>query len=116
MSEFEKAVAAAVEQLTTDANESSVDTTLVEAIAKGLGPSIYNADASTVSCSDSEELDRVRESFVKGKLGVAADDDSIDMAIMAVCETLGMSNRNKLRIAFYYLLTKHFGKEDVYAA
>ncbi len=115
MSEFEKAVAAAVAQLKTDAGESTVDETLVEAVAKGLGPSIYNADASTVSCSDSEELDRVRESFVKGKLNVSASDSDIDAAITSVCHTLGMSNRNKLRIAFYYLLTKHFSKENIYA-
>ncbi len=116
MSKFEEVVAAATAQLTTDAGEGSIDATLVEAVAKGLGPSIYNADASTVSCSDSEELSRVRESFVKGKLGVDASDETIDAAITSACQTLGTSNRHKLRVAFYYLLTKHFGKESVYAA
>ena len=30
-------------------------------------------------------------------------------------ETYGRSNRNKHRAVIYYLLTRHFGKESVYA-
>ncbi len=116
MSEFEKVVESTIKQLIEEAGETSIDATLVEAVAKGLGPSIYQNDASTVSCSDNDELSRVRESFVKGKLGVDASDEEINAVITAVCQTLGTSNRNKLRVAFYYLLTKHFNKESVYAA
>ena len=115
MSALNEVVEAATTQL-RDAGEARVDAALVEAVAKGLGPSIYNRDASTVSCSDPEELARVRDSFVKGKLGVTDADDAIDATIASVCETLGSSNRNKLRVAFYYLLTVHYGKQSVYGA
>ena len=36
-------------------------------------------------------------------------------AINAAIDTYGRSNRNKHRAVIYYLLTKHFGKEAVYA-
>ncbi len=116
MSTLHDVLDAAVTQLHTDAGEATVDTALLEAVAKGLGPAIYNDDASTVSCSDKDELARVRESFVKEKLGVGAPDEEIDAAIASVCEKLGTSNRNKLRVVFYYLLTRYFGKEDIYKA
>ncbi len=112
---MEEVITRATEQLRDEAGVTAVNEELVVAVAKGLGPSIYNADASTVSCSDSEELARVRESFVKGKLGVTDADDAIDAVIADICAQLGTSNRNKLRVAFYYLLTVHYGKESVYA-
>jgi ribosomal protein L15 len=67
-----------------------------------LGPSIFNADAETVACSDEEELERVINSSVLEKLGVEA---SLDDA-KAVCEKMGTSNRNKYRAIFYYLLAE----------
>jgi hypothetical protein len=36
-------------------------------------------------------------------------------AVDAVIETYGKSERHKYRVVVYYMLTKHFGKEDVYA-
>ncbi len=115
MSAFEDIVETCVADLRDTAGETSVDTALVEAVAKGLGPSIYNADASLVSSTDKEELDRVRESFLRGKLGIDASDEECDAAIAEVVEMLGSSNRTKYRVVFYYLLTKKFGKEGVYA-
>ncbi|MEM6896443.1 MAG: DUF2853 family protein, partial [Pseudomonadota bacterium] len=35
--------------------------------------------------------------------------------INQVIETYGKSERNKYRAVVYYMLTKHFGKEGVYA-
>ncbi len=92
-----------------------VSAELVEKVTRGLGPSIYNADAESVSCSDPEELARVRENFLKKKLGLSESDEALDNAIKEVCETLGSSNRNKYRALFYALLVKKFGKESVYA-
>ncbi len=88
---------------------------LIEKVTRGLGPSIYNADAEAVSCSDPDELDRVRENFLKKKLGLNHDDAKLDTVIKEVCEALGRSNRNKYRALFYAMLVKKFGKEDIYA-
>jgi len=93
---------------------SGYDEGLFTKIAKSQGPSIYLEDAKRVSCSDPEELARVKNNFLIKKLGMA-DDASLDDAIKAVCEQLGSSNRNKFRIIFYYLLTKNLGKESVFA-
>lgn len=86
---------------------------LIEAVAKGLGPSIYNDDSSRVSCSDQSELDRVKTNFLMGKLGLA-DGPALDDALKAVCEAMGSSNRNKYRALFYAALVKHLGQEKFY--
>ena len=92
-----------------------LDTDLLAAVAKGLGPSIYNTDSSLVSSSDPEELGRVKSNFLIKKLELA-DGPELYSAIDEVVETLGRSNRNKYRVLFYYLLVKKFGKEAVYQA
>ncbi len=79
----------------------------------GCGPSIYNADASTVSGSDKSELETVKKNFLMKKLGLA-DSPKLDEAIASVMEKYGKSNRNKYRAVVYYLLAKHFKKESVY--
>jgi hypothetical protein len=88
---------------------------LITKVAVGLEPSIYNKDSETVSCSDKSELARVRENFLKKKLGLTQPDAELDAAIQTVCERVGTSNKNKYRAIFYALLTKNFGKMDVYA-
>jgi len=92
-----------------------LDDELIAKVAKGLGPVLYNPDASTVACSQSGELETVRENFLKKKLGLSESDEVLDEAIKEVCEKMGSSNRNKYRALFYALLTKKFGKESVYA-
>jgi len=86
---------------------------LLTAVAKGLGPSIYNADSSKVSGTDPEELARVKNNFLIGKLGLA-DGPALDAAIAEVLGKLGTSNRNKYRAVVYALLTVKFGKESLY--
>jgi len=92
-----------------------LDAELIAKVTDGLGPSIYNKDAETVSCSDASELARVRENFLKKKLGLSESDEKLDAAVKEVCEKMGSSNRNKYRALFYALLVKKFGKESVYA-
>ena len=92
----------------------SLDEKLIAAVAKGLGPSIYNADAETVSSSDQAELDRVKTNFLIKKLGLK-DGAELDNAIAEVVEQIGKSNRNKYRALVYALLVKKFKKESVYA-
>ncbi|MCA5005758.1 DUF2853 family protein [Sphingobacterium bovistauri] len=111
MSKLEEKIAtyvAEAKKLNLDLDES-----LIASVAKGLGPSIYNADAETIAASDSAELDRLKKNFLIGKLGLA-DDSKLDKAIEEVIEKIGKSNRNKYRALVYALLTKKFKKESVY--
>ena len=89
------------------------DMDLLTKVTIGCGPSIYNADASTVSGSDESELATVKNNFLIKKLGLK-DSPELDKAIDSVMETYGRSNRNKYRAVVYYLLAKHFKKESVY--
>ncbi len=86
---------------------------LLTKVTIGCGPSIYNADAATVSGSDESELATVKKNFLIKKLGLK-DSADLDKAIDAVMEKYGRSNRNKYRAVVYYLLTTHFKKESVY--
>ncbi len=95
--------------------EPNFDEALLEKITKGLGPSIYNKDAETISCSQPHELERVRKNFLKKKLGLDLPDAKLDAAIAEVCDKMGRSNPKKYRAIFYYFLVKKFGKENVYA-
>ena len=89
------------------------DMGLLTKVTIGCGPSIYNADSSTVSGSDPSELETVKNNFLIKKLGMSASAD-LDGGIASVMNTYGQSNRNKYRAVVYYMLTKHFNKEAVY--
>lgn len=91
----------------------NADMDLLTKVTVGLGPSIYNADSSTVSGSDEKELATVKNNFLIKKLGLS-DSDDLDGAIASVIDTYGKSNRNKYRAVVYYLLVKHFNKASVY--
>ena len=91
----------------------NADMDLLTKVTVGLGPSIYNADSSTVSGSDEKELATVKNTFLIKKLGLSETDD-LDGAIASVMDTYGQSNRNKYRAVVYYLLVKHFNKASVY--
>ena len=58
MSKFDEAIETYKASMTKMGMEYDED--LLKKVAKGLGPSIYNKDASLVSTSDKEELDRVK--------------------------------------------------------
>ncbi len=90
------------------------DMDLLTKVTIGCGPSIYNADASTVAGSQASELETVKNNFLMKKLGLADGPELMD-AINKVIEVYGKSERNKYRAVVYYMLTKHFGKESVYA-
>ena len=89
------------------------DMALLTNVTIGCGPSIYDADASTVAASDRDELERIKANFLVKKLGLKDGPALID-GINAAAETYGKSERNKLRAVFYYLLVKHFGREAAY--
>ncbi|WP_323035197.1 DUF2853 family protein [Pararhodobacter sp.] len=90
------------------------DMALLTKVTIGCGPSIYDADASTVAGSQPGEIETVKKNFLIKKLGLT-DGPALDEAIAAVINTYGKSERNKYRAVVYYMLTKHFGKESVYA-
>ena len=92
---------------------ASPDMGLLEAVAKGLGPAIYNRDASTVSGTDEKELETVKNNFLINKLGMKESPELMD-AIKKVVGTYGVSERTKYRAVVYYMLAKHFNKESVY--
>lgn len=107
---------ALIEKYAADLKEKcgvTPDMDLLKKVTVALGPSIYNADSSTVSGSDPKELETVKKNFLIKKLGMK-DGPDLDKAIDSVLETYGKSNRNKYRAVIYYLLVKHFKKEGVY--
>ena len=87
--------------------DAAADEAHVAKIVKHLGIALRNKDSSLVSCSDPEELARVREKWCKKKFG-HTDDASADKIIAAVCETM-KADRSKGRVTFYYLVAKHMG-------
>ena len=113
MSKRDELIAVYTQDLKEKCGEKNPDVAFLTKVTVGLGPSIYNADASKVSGSDQAELDRVKQNFLIKKLGLK-DGTELDKAIEAVLEKYGKSNRNKHRAVVYYLLAKHFKKESVY--
>lgn len=90
------------------------DLALLTKVTIGCGPAIYNADSETVAGTDKSELETVKNNFLVKKLGLA-DGPALMEAINAVIDTYGRAERNKYRAVVYYMLTKHFGKEAIYA-
>lgn len=91
----------------------NADDTLLRAVTKACGPSIFNSDAETVSGSNTSEVETVKNNFLIKKLGLK-DDSKTDEGLSSVMEEYGQSNRNKYRAVIYYMLTKHFKKESVF--
>ena len=90
------------------------DMDLLTKVTIGCGPSIYSADSETVAGSDKAELERVKNSYLMKKLGLA-DSPALMEAVDEVMTRYGTSNRNKYRAVVYYLLCTHFKKQSVYA-
>ena len=88
--------------------DAGADAGTVDKIVKHLGIALRSKDASLVSCSDNSELDRVRESWCKKKLG-HSDDAKCDEVIGEICQTM-KGDRNKQRVTFYYLVAKATGQ------
>lgn len=90
------------------------DMDLLTKVTIGCGPAIYDNDAQTVAASDKDELELIKNNFLIRKLGLK-DGPALMEGINAAIDTYGKSERNKYRAVFYYMLTRHFGKEAVYA-
>ena len=95
----------------TELRMTNINEPLLNAVAEGLGSAIHHPDASLVTCSDREEIGRVKTDFLIGTLHLA-DSKQLDNAITEVCKKMGVSNRKIYRVVFYYLLMEHLGLEN----
>ncbi|MEY4501361.1 MAG: hypothetical protein RIS52_1251 [Pseudomonadota bacterium] len=66
-------------------------------------------DSGLVAASDQTELDRVRDKWGVGKLGL--DEGTAAQIVSTVAAEMKGDNR-KNRVTFYYLAAKHAGKLD----
>jgi hypothetical protein len=57
---------------------------------------------------------RVRDNFLKKKLGLTNSDAELDQAIKAIADKM-KGDRTKNRVTVYYLLAEHFGKLSAFA-
>lgn len=93
--------------------DSNIDEQLVTSIFRNLGPVVYNRDTQYVACSDPYELEMVREGFLKDQLGIKDTNTELSNSIEQVCKVMAKSHF-KLRVTFYYLLVKKYGKQNLF--
>lgn len=85
----------------------SADDTVIAGIVRYCGIALQSRDSSLVSFADPAETGRVRDNFLKKKLGLTQADEALDQAIAAVGERMkGVNFKN--RVTVYYLLLEHF--------
>lgn len=89
------------------------DMDFLEKVMKGLGPAVYNRDASLVSGSDPGELETVKTNFLIGKLGLP-EGPHLMHTIKDVLREYGESERNKYRAVIYYILARRYKRESAY--
>ncbi|MDE2596351.1 MAG: DUF2853 family protein [Sphingomonadales bacterium] len=88
---------------------ADADDAVIAAIVRYCGIALRNRDSSLVSMSDPTETGRVRENFLKKKLGLTHTDEELDAGIQAVGQRMKGENF-KNRVTVYYLLLEHFGE------
>ena len=87
----------------------NADEKAIAGIVRYCGIALQKRDSSLVAFTDKEEVARVRDHFLKKKLGLTAPDTELDKAIMAIGERM-KSDHTRNRVTVYYLLAEHFGK------
>jgi hypothetical protein len=92
---------------------ADVDEAAIEGIVKHLGIALRSRDASLVACTDPDELNRVRESFLKKKLERTDKESDLDDAIKEICTKM-KNDKSKSRVTFYYLLAEKYGKLSLF--
>jgi hypothetical protein len=96
--------AADVKKYVPDADDKAI-----KGIIRYCGIALNQRDSSLVSFTDKEEVARVRDHFLKKKLGLTASDAELDKAIAEVGGKMkGDKTRN--RVTVYYLLAQKFDK------
>jgi hypothetical protein len=94
---------------------ASPDQAALDGIVKYLGIALQSRDSSYVACSNKSERDRVRDSFLKTKLGLSTPDADLDAAVLEICEKM-KGDRSKSRVAFYYLLAEKYHKLSLFSS
>jgi outer membrane protein OmpA-like peptidoglycan-associated protein len=92
---------------------ADADENVVGAIVKYLGIALRNRDSSLVAFADPEEVGRVREKWLRKKLGLT-DPDSVLNEGLDWVKGLMSADRTKNRVTVYYLLAHYFGKLDLF--
>lgn len=92
---------------------ADADEKVVKAIVRYCGIALQKVDSSLVAFSDAKETDRVRENYLKKKLGLTHSDADLDAAIASVGERM-KADRTKNRVTVYYLLAEHFGSLGIF--
>jgi hypothetical protein len=113
MSKRDELIGKYINDVKTKVGEAEPDVDLLRKVTIACGPSIYSRDSETVSSSSAGEMATVKNNFLIKKLGLS-DGPTLDEGLDAVIEKYGRSNTSKYRAVVYYLLTRHFGKEDVF--
>ncbi len=93
---------------------AGADDKAIAGIVRYCGIALRGKDSSLVSFSDKQEIARVRDNFLKKKLGLTASDADLDTAIRAVGEKM-KGDRTKNRVTVYYLLAEHYGKLSTFS-
>ncbi|CAN7572357.1 DUF2853 family protein [Phenylobacterium sp. LjRoot219] len=89
------------------------DQGVIDAIVRYCGIALQKRDSSLVSFTEKVEVDRVRENYLKKKLGLTAPDSELDAGIAAVGERM-KADHTKNRVTVYYLLAERFRKLSVF--
>lgn len=89
------------------------DDAAINGIVRHCGIALQKRDSALVSFSDKGELERVRDGFMKKKLGLTESDAELDASLAEVKQTL-KDDRSKNRVTVYYLLAEKYGKLDLF--
>jgi outer membrane protein OmpA-like peptidoglycan-associated protein len=93
---------------------ANADDAIIKGIVRYCGIALTKVDSSLVAFSDPKELDRVRNNFLKKKLGRTEADSVLDAAIAKVGEAM-KADRTKNRVTVYYLLADHYKSLSLFA-
>lgn len=89
------------------------DEAAVSGLVKYLGIALRNKDSSLVAAGDPKELVRLRDNFLKKKLGLAGSDDELDAGVAEVMAAM-KGDTSKQRVTVYYMLAKKYGKLSMF--
>jgi 3-dehydroquinate synthetase len=92
----------------------NADSKAIAGIVRYCGIALQKRDSSLVAFTDKEEVARVRDNFLKKKLGLSNPDADLDKAIAAIAEQM-KNDRTRNRVTVYYLLADHFGKLSAFS-